>query len=317
MDEYVEIGEPSLLPVKPVVSVLMITYNHEPYIEQAIEAIVAQKTSFPIELIIGEDCSGDATRAKALDAQKRYPHLVRVVHGAKNIGANRNFQRVLSLCRGEYVAVCEGDDYWRDSEKLQKQVNLLASDPNLVLTFHDACVVNESGAEVGASVFREQTRNFNANELVMGAYVPMFAMCFRNVIRELPDEFFKVVNGDSFLTSLLGNFGNAAFQADIRPSAYRLHGGGIWSGLHDEEKSIKSVATYFWLAMYYKRLGKHRVSKKYAVAAMGLLNAATANPGYFPILWTAARFFPSRYKAYRRLKNRVVDWLRPASRSAV
>lgn len=310
MKDQNEISDLARLPSKPTVSVLMITYNHEAYIQQAIQGIVNQVADFPIELVIGEDCSSDATCAKVVEAQRRYPDIIRVICSAQNVGANRNFQRVHSLCRGDYIAVCEGDDFWRDARKLQKQVDFLTHNPSYVLAYHDANIVDEADMPVRASVFYERTHDFLSEELVLGAYVPMFTMCFRNVFRELPEEFFKVVNGDSFLTSLLGNHGHGKYQPDIQPSAYRLHSGGIWSALQDEDKAAKSVVTMFWLSMYYKRLGRADVSKKFAITAMGILNGMTSNPGHFPVAWTAARLFTPQYKSYRRAKNMFTGWVK-------
>ena len=84
-----EISDPSVMAVKPLVSVLMITYNHGPYIADAIEGVVSQKTDFPMELIIGEDCSTDNTRKIALDYQRRYPETIRVIYSDRNVGAGR------------------------------------------------------------------------------------------------------------------------------------------------------------------------------------------------------------------------------------
>lgn len=304
----IEISDLALVPEKPVVSVLMITYNHEKYIAQAVQGIVSQITDFPFELVIGEDCSQDGTRVKALELQKDYPHIVRVLYSERNIGANKNFQRVLSACKGDFIAVCEGDDYWNDVRKLQKQIDFLSRHPEYVVSYHDAHVVSENGEPVRKSVFYELTHDFSADELMLGSYVPMFTMCFRNIIRELPEEFFRVVNGDTFLTSLLGNHGHAKYQSDIDPSAYRLHAGGIWSGMRDEDKAIQSITTYYWLSMYYKRQRRDAIAKKFAITAMGIMNNMTPNPGYFPFSWTMARLFTRQYKTYRRAKNHLRSW---------
>lgn len=132
-----ETSTPELLVKAPLVSVTMITYNHEPYIGRAIEGVIQQETNFLIELIIGEDCSTDATRAKVLEYQKRYPKIIRVLTSEHNIGARLNSKRVRNAVRGKYVAFCEGDDYWHNPHKLQKQVELLESDPNTGLVHSD------------------------------------------------------------------------------------------------------------------------------------------------------------------------------------
>lgn len=114
----------------PLVSVCMITYNHEPYIAKAIEDVLMQKADFPIELVIGEDCSTDRTRKIVLDYKNKYPEIIRVISSDKNIGAIKNLLRTEKSCSGKYMAYCEGDDYWTDSFKLQKQIEFLEANPD-------------------------------------------------------------------------------------------------------------------------------------------------------------------------------------------
>ena len=121
-----ETSDPDKLCKHPVVSVHMVTYNHEPYIRQAIESVIMQKTSFEFELVIGEDCSQDKTREICLDYQKRYPDKIRVLWWHENVTKyGGNGRRVTAHCRGDFVAFCEGDDYWTDPLKLDKQIKLM------------------------------------------------------------------------------------------------------------------------------------------------------------------------------------------------
>jgi len=122
---------------EPLVSICMITYNHVPYITQAIEGVLQQKTNFPFELVIGEDCSTDGTREIVFDYQKKYPDTIRVVTSNKNVGAHKNDFRTKEACRGTYIAYCEGDDYWHHPHKLQKQVDYLESHPECGLVHSD------------------------------------------------------------------------------------------------------------------------------------------------------------------------------------
>jgi glycosyltransferase involved in cell wall biosynthesis len=110
----------------------MITYNHEPYIAQAIEGVLSQETDFPIELIIGEDCSTDRTREIVLDFQRRHPEMIRVLFSEKNVGMHNNFRRTVLAARGKYIAFCEGDDWWHRRDKLQLQIRALRADSSLV-----------------------------------------------------------------------------------------------------------------------------------------------------------------------------------------
>lgn len=108
---------------KPFVSVKTITYNHEKFIAQCIEGIMMQKTNFAFEYIIGEDCSTDSTMEIVQEYARRYPDVIRIITAEKNVGAVENDNRTDRACRGKYVAFCEGDDFWTDPYKLQKQVD--------------------------------------------------------------------------------------------------------------------------------------------------------------------------------------------------
>lgn len=122
---------------KPVVSVGIITYNQAPYIRQAVDGILMQKTDFGMELVIGEDFSTDNTRAICTEYSEKYPHLIKLLPSRANIGAMSNFIRTLEACTGRYIAFCEGDDYWTDSYKLQKQVDFLEKNEDYGLVHSD------------------------------------------------------------------------------------------------------------------------------------------------------------------------------------
>ncbi len=123
---------------KPLVSVNMITYNHAPYIAQAIEGVLQQKTNFAFELVIGEDCSTDRTREVVFEYQKKYPDIIRVITSEQNVGARKNSYRTEKACRGKYIAFCDGDDYWHNPYKMQKQVDYLESHPECVMVHSDS-----------------------------------------------------------------------------------------------------------------------------------------------------------------------------------
>jgi glycosyltransferase involved in cell wall biosynthesis len=122
----------------PLVSVAMITYNHRPYLEQAVQSILNQRVDFAIEVLIGEDHSTDGTRELAFELERNNPDLVRIVTSEKNVGATPNMVRVERACRGKYVAYCEGDDFWNDPHKLARQVAFLEANPGYSLN-HSHC----------------------------------------------------------------------------------------------------------------------------------------------------------------------------------
>lgn len=114
---------------KPLVSVLMTTYNHEKYLRRAVDSVLAQQTDFDYELVLGEDCSTDSTPGICHEYEALYPQRVRVVTGPENVGWRANYRRTFDACRGKYVAFCDGDDWWSRTDKLQRQVDLLESHP--------------------------------------------------------------------------------------------------------------------------------------------------------------------------------------------
>jgi glycosyltransferase involved in cell wall biosynthesis len=130
---------------EPLVSIKMITFNHAPYIRRAIKGVLQQKVRFPIELVIGEDCSTDGTQEIVFEYQNKYPDLIRCVSSGNNVGAVKNSVRTMQACRGKFVAFCEGDDYWHHPDKLQQQVDYLESHPEcgLVYTSYDVYHVDK------------------------------------------------------------------------------------------------------------------------------------------------------------------------------
>ena len=121
----------------PIISVYMITYNHIEYIARAINSILDQKTEFSFEIVIGEDCSTDGTRQVVFQYQEKHPDLIRVITSDQNIGMHKNSVRTIEACRGKYLAFCDGDDYFHDRQKLQKQAKYLEKHPKCGLVHSD------------------------------------------------------------------------------------------------------------------------------------------------------------------------------------
>ena len=125
------------------VSVFMITYNHEKYIAEALDSILMQKTDFDFDIVIGEDCSTDATRRIVLEYSRKYPDKIKLLLHNVNVGFISNMMYVLEACTGKYVAMCEGDDYWTDPFKLQKQVDFLEANNEYMLATHGYRIVKD------------------------------------------------------------------------------------------------------------------------------------------------------------------------------
>jgi glycosyltransferase involved in cell wall biosynthesis len=219
----------------PVVSVCCITYNHEQYIAQTIESVLAQVTDFTIELVIGEDCSTDSTRAIAQRYEAQYPGLVRVLTPEKNIGIMPNLIATFNACRGEFIALVEGDDYWTDVTKLQQQVEALRANSACSFCFHDAetfldgdpaVVWTYSGrfAHILPPVGSLPTSYTQADLARWGWFLPTASMLIRaaSLPQPLPAWLAGVHSGDFTIQLLSTRYGPAYYLPQIM-SRYRLH----------------------------------------------------------------------------------------------
>ncbi|HCB62180.1 MAG: hypothetical protein A2W93_10765 [Bacteroidetes bacterium GWF2_43_63] len=130
------------------VSVAVVTYNHEKYIAPALDSILKQQTNFKFEIIIRDNCSKDKTTEICQKYAKKNPDKIRHILQPTNVGLRKNNIITWKACRGKYVAMCEGDDYWTDENKLQKQVDLLESNPEYGICFHQTVVeyVDQDGS---------------------------------------------------------------------------------------------------------------------------------------------------------------------------
>lgn len=129
----------------PLVSVVMLTYNHRPYIRQALDSVLEQKAPFSFEVLVGDDASTDGTSEIVREYAARYPKQVIGLVRPHNLGATRNLGDLFSRCRGSYIAGCEGDDYWLDAHKLEKQVHFLECHPEYIACSHEVQIVDRQG----------------------------------------------------------------------------------------------------------------------------------------------------------------------------
>lgn len=170
-----EISDMARLSQDPLVSVIMITYNHEKYIRDAIEGVLKQKRDFEVELIVAEDCSTDETRRIVREYQSLYPAFIRLLESDQNVGASANLMRAMRVARGRYLALCEGDDGWVVLDKLARQVTAMTNHPSVVLVStgaqvitHDGCVIEGDAKKyysddcliIGADMFQSLIVSF-------------------------------------------------------------------------------------------------------------------------------------------------------------
>lgn len=210
-----EISTQTQLVENPRVSVLMITYNHAAFLAEAIEGVVGQKCDFPFELIIGEDASNDATRQIALEYQKRYPEIIRVVYSERNVGMNLNSMRIFHLARGEYVSYCEGDDFWCAQDKLARQVALMESAPDCVIVHSDWTRAMLKGGtwkyDIDASIHRRTNPKYLSGDLSKFWYYPKtLRTCTILLRRETMRQWY-----DSGLMGMDYRFGDAVLSSWI------------------------------------------------------------------------------------------------------
>ncbi len=133
----------------PLVTVLITTYNQENYIGQAIDSVLAQKTDFPFEVYISEDCGSDGTRAILQEYARRFPDIIRLNLRSENVGISRNWYEGLCAARSQFVCTLEGDDWWLDDHKLQKQVDFLRAHPDYLAVSHTLRLTDDAGNTYG------------------------------------------------------------------------------------------------------------------------------------------------------------------------
>ena len=222
--------QPADADLRPKVSVLLQTYNHERFIAQAIQSVLDQDRPFPIEVIVSDDCSSDGTRALVSDYARAH-RLIKPLFPDQHLGMNPLFRRALDAARGDYLAVLDGDDFWTSTDKLRKQVALLESEPKLTGCFHDALVVFEDGTRpahryVSAPNNKER---FELEDLLRLCYPPTLSVLFRReMLAHVPGWAFDLAWADWLLWIFATRQGPFAYINEIM-GVYRVHEGGYFS----------------------------------------------------------------------------------------
>lgn len=234
-----------------MISICCITYGQEAYIKQTIDGFLAQKISCDFEIIIAEDCSPDNTREILLSYKKNYPGLIKLLLNDTNVGMMQNFLNALQACKGKYIAFCEGDDYWIDEYKLEKQINLLESDPTAAMCFTNSKVWSEYDKQFSPHWSgKYMTKNrFTLMDLLNTNVVATCTVLFKNIIKELPSDFTGFPTGDLPLFSFLLLKGDALYLNSIT-SVYRLHDKGVHSALSFEKQNLIFLTIYESLLKY-------------------------------------------------------------------
>lgn len=219
-----------------LVSIFCITYNHGKFIAKAIEGFLMQQCDFNTEIIIGDDCSTDGT-TEIIDAYiARYPGKIRRLKASKNMGANQNVIRVALETNGKYVATCDGDDFWTDPLKLQKQVDFLESNPDYAMCCHYSREINYNDTEVIYMNFHPVPLKYSFSDLLVSkqAETATASIVYRNDhrIRKLfASNWFLECNACDKFLKLYSTWvtGKKIYVMPEIMSCYRKHPGGVWS----------------------------------------------------------------------------------------
>ncbi len=227
----------------------MIAYNVEKYIGEAIKGVLKQTADFEIELVISDDKSLDKTEEVVQKYIKEHEngHWIKYKRQEKNLGSTMNYLWVLQHCQGEYIALCDGDDYWTDPFKIQTQIDFLENNKEYIGSFHNRHKCDETGNILSNSIQEIEKRNWDFDGLVsIMPEIPSASVVFRKPPKfSLPEEFKKVViNGDTFLWAYVLQFGDFYFDPQVGPSVYRIHSQGLWSSKSSLKKSELSYNTY-------------------------------------------------------------------------
>jgi glycosyltransferase involved in cell wall biosynthesis len=248
----------------------MITYNHERYIHQAIQSVLDQQAGFYIELIIGEDGSTDNTRAICESYAIRYPDKIKLLPTDKNLGMMKNFLRTYRACDGKYIAFLEGDDYWIDTLKLQKQVNFLELNQTYSACFHNVIMKNERSNEKAEWVLHQELAKdtFDTNDVLGPWFIPSLSFVFVNYSDfSLPEWFYNCKYGDLPFMLLLSLKGNFKYINEVM-GVYRLHSTGLTTKDLGYDKIILMIYIYesFNIHTSYKYKQKVREAMVYEIS---------------------------------------------------
>ena len=240
------------MTVTPLVSICCLTYNHAPFIKDCLDGFLAQKTSFPIEILIHDDASTDGTDVIIKEYAERNPNVIfplfeKENQYSKGFRGSMDIEFNYSRARGKYIAYCEGDDYWTDPQKLQKQVDFLESHPEYVICSHDFLEYVEQQKQ-----FKDKSRqeDFLHKELKQGAsyydyslgkyfdhwFTQPLTCLFRNgdYLQAIPIDRYNYYR-DYILYYYILKEGKGALLQDVM-GVYRVNNDGIWSSMSGIEQ---------------------------------------------------------------------------------
>jgi glycosyltransferase involved in cell wall biosynthesis len=302
------------------VSVIMLAYNHQKFIAQAIEGVLMQQTNFDFELVIGEDFSPDKTRQICLDYEAKFPDKVRVLKREKNLGGGGqpNFIDCYNNTKNsQYVALCEGDDYWTSPHKLQKQVDFLEKNADFAICFHNTEIVffeeNQESYRLNDNLSKDI---FSLDDLVGEDEVWFMAtasvMYRRDAIGDLPEWFVKTKSGDIPLHILAARNGKIKYLDELM-AAYRKHAGGQSLTDHKDDEAFLRNRIFMYEKIdketqyvFHKRLQKN-IARYYKM----LLNSKQFEGKYWKQMPCALKYLQLAKPSKQITKEIVRDYVVP------
>ncbi|KFJ42511.1 glycosyltransferase [Francisella philomiragia] len=241
-------NEPSIMEnwksKKIKLSICCTAYNHESYIEEALKGFLEQQTDFAFEIIISDDCSTDGTTKILNEYADRYPNIIRLIYQKENQyskGALPIRDFILPEVRGEYIALCEGDDYWTDPNKLQKQVDFLEKHHDFIGCGHNTRFLID-GELTDRLFVKPETKikeQYVFNDFIDSAYMHTTSLVLRynkhnkSEIDMCLSKYSNVERNDVYMLLVFSKFGPIKYIDEIM-SIYRMNAGGIWSGSNDD-----------------------------------------------------------------------------------
>ncbi|MTJ50312.1 glycosyltransferase [Dolichospermum sp. UHCC 0259] len=229
--------------LKPLVTICCITYNHENFIREAIDSFLMQKTNFPIEIIIHDDASTDNTANIIKEYQAKHPNLIKPIFQTQNQYSLRGFgffSDMFEKAEGKYIAICEGDDYWTDPLKLQKQVDFLETNPDFAICFHKVKIWEE-GQLKDDYITSVTSVSTTILDLAKGNYIHTPSCLFRNnTAKILGANFHASPLGDYYIHMMNAQYGNI-FYIDEAMAVYRVHSNSTFSSQSSTYRIAKTL----------------------------------------------------------------------------
>jgi hypothetical protein len=232
----------------PVLSIFCLTYNHGKFIREAIEGFLMQETTFPVEIFIHDDASTDGTAGIVGEYALRYPSLFKVSLQNENQFRKNNptyFAKLLCGQKGEFIALCEGDDRWTDALKLMHQIEYLKHNTDCSGCFHASRLIDSAGGLIQQDYFLPSLEKHDTSECIssLASAYSTCSLVFRRKAIQSPPVWFQKSPTDLFLELQISRFGKVGF-VDRNMSDYRSHGGGIWSGLSMTSRLVELIHRY-------------------------------------------------------------------------